>query len=460
MTLGATPNSGSLRLRFVLAITFWVVLGIGSIWFAATRVFANHIEQMYHEELEVHVRELARLTQFDASGAPRLSRPLSDPRYEVPLSGFYWQVSTPGQPVLRSESMTRGELDESVAHSPDIAHEVDNGPTGPTITYGLLEESPSGKNVHVVIATDQSELDDDIAEFTRDLTMWLVSLAALLLASGVAIISFGLRPLDRLGKAMTRVRMAKAERLEGRYPSEIAPLVDDLNAYIRSNTEIVARARVQAGNLAHSLRTPLAIMTDEAERLTGRGECAPSGQVLLDQIGAMQHQIDFQLARARAAAGARVPGNRAILQAVSQPIFKAMRRLHRDKRFILGPVGENVAVAADSVNLAELLSILLDNAGKWARSTVTMTVDGSSDRGLAISIRDDGPGMTPEQIAHACDIGSRFDESMAGTGLGLAIARDLCDDMGARLVFASGPEGLTATIEFPPDGEPALPDAR
>ena len=334
MTVKPAPSSGSLRLRFLLAITVWVGLGIGGIWFTATRVFATHIEDMYHEELEVHVRELARLTQLDESGAPRLSRPLSDPRYEVPLSGFYWQVSIAGQPVLKSASMTRGSLDESVAHSPNVAHELEDGPTGPTITYGLLDYTPTGGEVHVVIATDKSELDEDIAAFNRDLTVWLATLAMLLLATGAAIISFGLRPLDRLGKAIIHVRQGKAVKLEGRYPSEIAPLVSDLNAYIRSNEEILSRARVEAGNLAHSLRTPLAVITDEAERLGERPNCAESSRVLMQQSDAMQQQIDYQLTRTRLAAGARVPGKRADLGKVVEPILRAMHRLHPDKSFV------------------------------------------------------------------------------------------------------------------------------
>lgn len=447
MTAG-TGTSGSLRLRFLLAITVWVAAGIGGIWFTATSVFAAHIEEMYHEELEVHVRELARLTQLDQNGAPLLSRPLSDPRYEVPLSGFYWQVSIEGQPVLKSASMTRGALDQSLAHSPDVAHEIDDGPTGPTITYGLLEDGPSGEQIHIVIATDKSELDDDIAAFNRDLVIWLATLALLLLATGVAIISFGLRPFSRLGEAIASVRAGKADRLEGNYPSEIAPLVGDLNAYIRQNNEIVSRARVHAGNLAHSLRTPLAVVTDEAERLRDGDSCSTSGKVLLQQAEAMQQQIDYQLARTSLSVGAPVPGSRAMLPELAEPILKAMRRLHPDKRFDLEAPDRAVALSVDPVNLSECLSILLDNAGKWAARSVKLAVSGPTNGLVTVSVSDDGPGMTEEQIAKACEIGTRFDPSVPGSGLGLAIARDICADAGARLDITSGGNGLTVTVTF------------
>tara|TARA_A100001391_G_scaffold46046_1_gene27107 strand:+ start:27781 stop:29157 length:1377 start_codon:yes stop_codon:yes gene_type:complete len=453
----ARISTGSLRLRFLMAVMLWVVLGVAGIWFTANRVFEKHIEQMYHEELEVHVRELGRLTELDENGQPRLMRPLSDPRYEEPLSGFYWQVSVPGQPVLRSESMTRGQLDESVARSPAISHAVEAGPTGPAITYGFVERGPEGQPIHILIATDRRELDEDIVSFTSELALWLVVLAMLLLATGFAIISFGLRPLSRLGQAIARLRSARAQKLEGRYPTEIAPLVTDLNEYIRQNSEIVARSRVQAGNLAHSLRTPLAILTDEAEGIIQNEKSASSGRVVLDQIEKMRQQIDYQLARVRSAAGTSGPGSRAMLPEVAIPIINAMRRLHPAKQFVLTAPDTPIVVAADPVNLAELLSILLDNAGKWARETVRLDIARTEADRVTIEISDDGPGMTEEQIAAACEIGTRFDPAMPGSGLGLAMARDICSDIGAKLVLRSGPQGLIARAELPASDTNARP---
>lgn len=446
---GLQIDTGSLRLRFLLAVMLWVALGVVGIWFTATRVFERHIEQMYHGEMEVHVRELARLTRLDEQGRPELLRPLSDPRFEVPLSGFYWQVSVDGRPALLSESMTRGQLDGSVARSPHIVQTLDGGPTGPAITYGLIEAGPAGEEIHFLVATDQSELDDDIASFTNELVVWLAALAMLLVVTGLAIISFGLRPLARLGEAIGRLRSAQSPQLEGRYPSEIAPLVTDLNNYVRQNTEIVSRARVQAGNLAHSLRTPLAILTDEAERMARLESCADSSEVLLGQISTMQQQIEYQLARARSAAGARVPGSRAVLPELAVPILNAMRRLHPGKLFELEAMDEPVSLSIDPVNLSELLSILLDNAGKWARDEVRMNVEQGRLGQVTIAIADNGPGMSEEQIAMAFEIGTRFDPAMPGTGLGLAMARDICQDIGAQLSLRSSSSGLTALIRLP-----------
>lgn len=443
---------GSLRQRFLLAVTLWVMLGIAAIWFSAVGIFSKHVELSYHEELEVHVRELGGLTEIAPDGAIVLTRPLSDPRYAEPLSGFYWQVSAAGREPLRSRSMTRGSLDESIAHSPEIFHRLDAGPTGPAITYGYTRKGPAGEDIHFVIATDQSELDRLIGSFTRDLTAWLAALAALLLATGFAIISFGLRPLDRLSLAFSRMRRGETEGLDGHYPAEIAPLATDLNAYIRQNDTMLARARVQAGNLAHSLRTPLAIITDEAERLATREECEAAGKVLLDQASAMEQQIEYQLARARSAAGRKPSGRGVVLPDVALPILRAMERLHPDVQFILEAAScEGVALPLDPVDYAEVLSILLDNAGKWANAQVTVTFACNRSGGSTVTIADDGPGIPEDLIEHTFAVGTRFDPDTPGSGLGLAIARDLCDAMGAKVTLANGPKGLVATLHYAAD---------
>ena len=443
------PLPGSLRLRFLLAITLWVVLGVGAIWFSAAGIFRSHVERSYHEELEVHVRELGRLTALTGDGRIVLTRPLSDPRYEEPLSGFYWQVTAEGRAPLKSQSMTRGSLDEHIAHSPEILHTLDNGPTGPAITYGFTRTGPRGEDIHFVIATDQRELDRLVNSFTRDLTLWLVGLGALLLATGVAIIGFGLHPLDRLSRAIGRLRRGEAVALEGRYPVEIAPLAADLNAYIRQNSEMIARARVQAGNLAHSLRTPLAIITDEAERLAETGGNPAAAQVLLDQAGAMEQQIEYQLARARSSAGQPASGRATQLPDVALPILSAMQRLHPDKRFRLEAQGCNGGtLPLDAVDYAELLSILLDNAGKWAASEVVLTFAAGADCSITATISDDGPGLPEGSLERAFDLGVRFDPAMPGTGLGLAIARDLAGTLGLDLELANRFPGCAATVRF------------
>lgn len=446
----------SLRLRILAAVLLWTGLGIAGIWYSATRLFAKHVEAQYHDELQVHVKELARLVEIGPGGTLRMDRPLSDPRFLEPMSGFYWQVSATGQETLRSPSMTRGHLDPSVAHASTIRHLVENGPSGPTITYGMLREGPSGEPVHFVIATDVRLLDEIIASFTRELTVWLTLLALALLSTGLVAVSFGMRPLDRLAVATARLRSGRAARLEGRYPEEIAPLVEDLNVFIEHNRKVVEEARVEAGNLAHALRTPLSVITDEAERLALDPRTEATAKVLLSQSGTMVQQVEYRLARARAAASGAGPGAFSTPGEVLGPVLSALQRLHRERHFVFDAGGcEEAILRIDPVDLSELLSILLDNAAKWSREEVRVML--ARDAGsLTVRIRDDGPGLTREQIGQAFEVGTRFDAQTPGFGLGLAIARDiaLANGVGLELAPVAGegegtPAGLDALVSIP-----------
>lgn len=444
-----TACSDSLRTRILLAILLWVTLGIVGIWYSATTLFAKHVERSYHDELSVHIEELAGLVRVDAGGELMLDRPLSDPRYLVPLSGFYWQIDVPDRPPMGSASMTRGSLAGQVARDDAIRHRVERGPTGATITYGVVRHVPRVGAVKFLVATDQRILDETVASFTHELTIWLAALAAALVATGFAAVSFGLQPLDRLSRASARLRSGAAARLDGDYPSEVAPLVEDLNAFIDYNRVTVERARVEAGNLAHALRTPLAVITDEAERLLQRAETRESAHSLLDQGQTMVQQIEYHLARARSAAGARGPTTQCRVDEVLPPILSAMRRLHPGKQF------EFVALDAaesswplDPVDFAELLSILLDNAGKWSRRNIVVELTGNAET-LQLRIVDDGPGLAPENTVTAFEIGTRFDPSKPGSGLGLAIAHDIAQAYDLQIALGArsdGRSGLEARI--------------
>ncbi len=164
MTLRGLPFEGSLRLRFAVAMLAWIAVGLVVIGLSTSALFTRHVEAQFHDELKVHLMELAELTKLDAEGRPILDRPLSDPRYGRANSGFYWQVERDGAPVLKSGSMRAGALDTSLAHQPDIAHRLAKGPTGPTMTYGFTRPARDGDGeIHFLIASDERILLDVIS---------------------------------------------------------------------------------------------------------------------------------------------------------------------------------------------------------------------------------------------------------------------------------------------------------
>ncbi|MGB5077928.1 MAG: HAMP domain-containing sensor histidine kinase [Sphingorhabdus sp.] len=440
----------SLRVRFLTAILLWVVLGIGAIWYSSVRLFSMHVEAQYHEELEVHVKELAGLMILDASGKPHLTRPLSDPRYAVPLSGFYWQVTRPGFGTVKSPSMTRGGLEYDFADSPDILHHVANGPTGKTIVYGLVRAASSGAPTHFVIATDERHLQRIIAVFTQELTVWLALLALALITSGLAIITFGLRPFGTLARSIRDLRVGNAAAITGSYPDEIQEVVTDLNAYAGRNAAIVERARVQAGNLAHSLRTPLAVITDEAECMMEAGKAGKQAQVFLDQTHAMQRQIDYHLARARSGGSRQAIGAQTVLSEVLSPLLSAMERIYPAKSFGFAVASGTAAIiACDPEDLNEILCNLLDNAGKWAARNISIRFHEDGERSV-IEIEDDGPGVEQDCLERAFEIGVSLGEDEGSSGLGLAISRDIARDYGGDVTLGrAAKRGLIARMVIP-----------
>ncbi len=449
MTAPALPARGSLRLRFIVAILVWIVAGLVVIGFSTSALFRRHVEYQFHDELTVHLVELADLTRLDAAGRPVLDRPLSDPRYGMPNSGYYWQVERDGFPPLQSGSVKRGALDTTLAHQPDIVHRLAPGPTGPTMTYGFARSATDGgSELHFLIATDEQILNDVIGAFDAELRRWLGLMALGLLGTGALVILYTLKPLDRLGQAIAAVRNGSARRMEEGWPAEITPLVADLNGLLDTNDAMVARARVEAGNLAHSLRTSLAILTDEAETLA-RGETGDSAATLLEQCRRIGRQLDWHLARARASVrqGARTP----IPDAIA-PIAAAMQRLHAGRTIQFAIDGSApVALAIEPEDFAEILSNLVDNAGKWAGSRVGIDWRISGPHVL-LSVTDDGPGIPEPMRAAVFQVGSRLDEQAPGSGLGLAIARDLARRYGGDVSLegrSDGASGLVARLDIP-----------
>jgi signal transduction histidine kinase len=270
-------------------------------------------------------------------------------------------------------------------------------------------------------------------------------------------VQFGLQPMSRLRRALGAIGAGEAAKLPGGFPSEVQPLVDDLNNLLELNAQMVLRARTQAGNLAHALKTPLAVLTDEASRLADRGQ-ADSADVILAQSQRMQRQIDYQIARARAAASRSVPGVVAPVAPTVGNIVAAMQRLYAAKNLAIDEdVGGACVALCDPMDLNEILANVIDNACKWATQRIDIrgAVNEAGDC-VVVTVDDDGPGLPAESLDVVFKVGERLDEQVPGSGLGLAIVRDLVELYGGRIRLenrAGG--GLRATVELPRAPAPA-----
>lgn len=317
------------------------------------------------------------------------------------------------------------------------------------LEYGKQVPQAGGPPLRLLIGTDKRLVDATMAEFNLSLTLSLIGFALFMIAAGTMQIRFGLRPLGRLAKAIGDVRSGRTDRMYGDFPAEIAPLVTDLNGLIDSSSASVSRSRLIAGNLAHGLRTPLAILIDEADLLRKSGN-STAANTILHEARRMQRQIDFQLARARHAAAQPLPGKIAKVQPLAQRLAEAFTRLYRQRgiEFVLEASGD-LEVACNADDLTEILSNLLDNAGKWAaqRCTIRWYQKGAA---VMIEIDDDGPGLPDKVREAAFAVGTRLDDLKPGSGLGLAISRDLAGVYGGEVVMEQAAAGgLRAIVKLP-----------
>jgi signal transduction histidine kinase len=442
----------SLRFRFLFAAFLWVSVATLTAGFVISGLYRTHLTQTFSDELDIHLIELVRLADTDADGRPMLDRPLSDPRFQEVGSGFYWQIERDGHETVKSASLGDKRLSGRFARGLQEKMGWIDGPHGEVMECGISAPSRTGgPPLRFSIAAERRLLEDIVGGFNRDLAISLSLFAALMLVGATLQTQYGLRPAQRIADNIEALRLGNAERLPSDVPEEFSAIVSRLNTLLDAQAALVQRARVEAGNLAHGMRTPLALIGDEAEQLARRGEIS-TAKFIHTQCRKISRQVDYHMMRA-SAAGSRVTGYVAKVPALAQQIVTAMQRLHSDRRLtFMVDIPSATTANCDKGDLSEILSNLIDNACKWAAHTVAISARHIDD-GVVIDIVDDGPGIAGEMRAKVFDVGARLDESKAGRGLGLAISRDLARLYGGDLELKDSPTGgLLARLNLPDAG--------
>lgn len=461
------PLRASLRVRLLVGTLAGIAAAIAIAGWALSGLFQQHVAQQFTAQLTTHLDQLTASLGVDATGAPKLSSALSDPRFRKPYSGLYWQVDrtasntglgfSPAPELLRSRSLWDDVL-KLPADTPADGEVHQHRISGPDKTslaaverVVIIDEGPasSSETFRLAVAADERQMAEPIERFNGMLWLALGLLGGGLALVAVVQVMIALVPLQRLRGALAAVRDGSRYRLEGSFPSEVQPLVEEFNTVLTENAAVVERARTQAGNLAHALKTPLSVIANAANAANGgAGELA---QLVSAQVEVARKQVDYHLSRSRVAASGRLPGARTPVGPVLDGLVRVMRRIHadRDLELVIVPVRQAIDFRGEEQDLQEMLGNLLDNACKWARQRVEVSC-AIDDGRVRIVIDDDGSGIAGDARERVLSRGERADEQVSGSGLGLAIVDDLAQLYDGRVELADSPlGGLRAVLILP-----------
>jgi signal transduction histidine kinase len=439
------PRSLRARLTIAAALTVAAVLTI--VWFLLGAMFEDHIERLMEEDLNSRLLEVASGLGLDANGEIVLSVDPSDPRYQRPAGGAYWRLSENGQTILRSLSLWDSDIVPSTSRhvTPTGVATEALGPNGSTVFLAernvTLADATRTRVVRIAVALDSAAIKGLQRSFGRQaiITLAVIGLA---LSLGTWIqSSFGLRPLREVRAQLARVRAGEAQRMKGVFPTEVAPLVEDLNKLLERQEDLVRRARERAGDLAHGLKTPLTILQIEARKVENHGG-VETAAAIREQIEAMRRHVERELSRARmsgasAGGGVQVDAHRTIGRLIG-----IMQRMPRGEAIDWrNDLPNDARLLMDPDDFGEIVGNLLDNARKHAKSAVRISeADGDGGR-RRIDFDDDGPGLSARDCEAMLQRGNRASAATEGSGLGLSIVIEALERYGLTLEMAESPLG-------------------
>jgi signal transduction histidine kinase len=435
----------SLRLRLLVGAAVAVFAALAIAWVAMTLLFQRHLELRVEQELRRDALQLIAGIAVDATGMITTQQLPTDPRFERPAGGLYWQISTAAQ-TQRSRSLWDQVLTPPAeADSSEWRPRRAEGPFGQRLFLleRMIQPAGSMENVLVQLALDENELTAARDEFSVTLGLFLLLLWGVLSGAAWIQVQLGLRPLKQLRQELSALRHNASARLSAGYPREVEPLTKAINDLATAREADVKRARQRAADLAHGMKTPLAALAAQSRLIReGRGDPHVAADGLDRAISSAAAAVEAELARARAAASRHAREDvQASPLSVAERLILVLERTEKGMRldYVLD-VPETLRLAMAAEDLSEILGPLLENAVRYARRQVR--VAGSvQDDSTILSVEDDGPGLSTAEAAEVMVRGVRLDQTGGGHGLGLAIARELVEATGGRIELGTSPLG-------------------
>jgi signal transduction histidine kinase len=454
-------RGSSLATRLFLSATAWVVVILIITGFVLSSVYRDATERAFDRRLNLYLRTLIAEVATPDEPPDRQFQSLGEPLFELPLSGWYWQITRTDTEKAETRA-SRSLWDKKLPKLDDSAELTAAG-----VRLGYVD-GPEGQDLRMVerpvdlgadgkflvsVAGDAAEIFDETRSFDYYLGGTFAALGIVLLLTTIFQVRFGLAPLKRISDSIADIRSGRAERLEGEFPVEIAPLARETNALIDANREIVERARTHVGNLAHAIKTPLSVIVNEASAHAAD----PFATKVLEQADVMRDQVAHHLERARIAARLTIIGTVTEVAPAIEALRRTMEKIHRGRGIVIEVEADPQArFRGERQDLEEMAGNLVDNACKWAASRVFIEVRleppvaPGAGPVLRVIVDDDGRGLSAAERAQVARRGQRLDESKPGSGLGLSIVVDLAALYGGSLSLGNAPiGGLRAELVLP-----------
>jgi signal transduction histidine kinase len=438
----------SLSWRIITLSAIWITLALLVTALLLFYSYSVHIKKHYDAHVNMHLEEMVAAASLDESGGLVLLAEPSDPRFDTLHSGWYYEIRHDGEVLARSRSLGDQALDHGGLGTGDGLRVAEiEGLKNEKLRVQTLEIPAGipGERLLLIASAPMVPITEDVEDLAEHVIISFILLGTGLILAVVLQVKIALRPLNSIGKGIGRIREGVSDRLTEPYPREVQQLVDELNNLIDHNAVLLKRARNQLGNLAHSIKNPLTVIANEARTLEPARQ-----ELILDQTSDIRESVDHHLSRARIFGTENVLGTRSKANAVATDLAYALRRIYKDRNleFELGGLC-SCAFRGEAQDLEEMLGNLMDNACKWAASTVAVSCE-TRDGRLLLCVEDDGPGIPALNTEMVLKRGHREDEKVQGHGLGLSIVQEIAELYGGTLSLGrSSLGGLRAELELP-----------
>ena len=418
----------SLAVRLFLSATIWIILTLFAAGFLLSDLNKKSNLAAFDDRLNLLLETLIGASRVDSSDGITVVSPIGDPRFSQPYSGWYWQINSGSKTLSRSRSMwdqvftsdkrliggrsqfidnVSSDKDQRVIEKKEL-HVVERKISFPGISSPLV----------FLVSGDTEEYKDNIDEFDRTLSTTLIVLGVGLMIAVYLQVNYGLLPLNKIKQALFKIRNGDEKKLKDQYPLEVQPLATEINDLLNHNEKIVDRAKTHVGNLAHVLKTPLAVISNEVNE---------SDKVLKNQIIVMKKHIDRYLKKAHLDSVGKATKEKIDIVKLTKKMLNIFDKLYPNKKITLDHIIKSAFIFSSLEDMEEVIGNLIENACKYGNSKIFIEIRNINEEELIFIVSDDGIGLPIEEMNKVFARGFRLDEQKPGTGLGLNIVKDIVE---------------------------------